>query len=353
MRRDTSSLFSVACWSLKWEGISGAGHYRPWRTVPPRRPALVLTPGSSAECPASGTTVSRAPGQAAANSNAVSGGTTGPGSAPARSPPGCWSDAAHLSRVTFLPAGTGHARSNAPRSAPGRMRCGPARGSSPPCRGRAAGSSTNLRTGSPGARRRQMHRRVRMAQPSQVVAQQVAAFGLRHDGSTNSAFRHRGKTRFRPVKEPLHLRPAAEEHAAQHAAQHPLGVLLRIGKREGGPPGAAEQQPSLDAEETAQHLDVGDEVRGGVSRNPRPAGVTDRHRVGRKSRCANRRGRRSAGAPRRPRPPVRHAGTAPAGRAGCPPVPVHDVAGGQRQEAGLERPDIGKRSPRGMVVRML
>ncbi|MGH7083717.1 MAG: DUF2237 family protein [Acetobacteraceae bacterium] len=26
MRRDTSSLFSVACWPLKWAGIAGAGH---------------------------------------------------------------------------------------------------------------------------------------------------------------------------------------------------------------------------------------------------------------------------------------------------------------------------------------
>ena len=38
--------------------------------------SAVRTPGSSAECPASGTTVSRAPGQAAARSKAVSGGQT-------------------------------------------------------------------------------------------------------------------------------------------------------------------------------------------------------------------------------------------------------------------------------------
>ena len=38
--------------------------------------SAVLTPGSSAECPASGTIVSRAPGQAAASSKAVSAGQT-------------------------------------------------------------------------------------------------------------------------------------------------------------------------------------------------------------------------------------------------------------------------------------
>ncbi len=38
--------------------------------------SAVRTPGSSAEWPASGTTVSRAPGQAAASSKAVSGGQT-------------------------------------------------------------------------------------------------------------------------------------------------------------------------------------------------------------------------------------------------------------------------------------
>ena len=74
MRRDTRSLFSVACWSLKWEGISGAGHYRPWRKRSTAATSARRMPGSSAECPASGTIDSRAAGQAAASSNAVAAG---------------------------------------------------------------------------------------------------------------------------------------------------------------------------------------------------------------------------------------------------------------------------------------
>ena len=52
---------------------------------------------------------------------------------------------------------------------------------------------------------------------------------------------------------------------------------LSIGQRQRGTPGAAEQQPALDAEVPAQRLDVGHQVLGGVllepAERPRSAGA--------------------------------------------------------------------------------
>src|SRR3546814_16082947 len=57
---------------------------------------------------------------------------------------------------------------------------------------------------------------------------------------------------------------AAEEDAAQHQGAHPLGMRLRIGKRQGRAPGAAEHVPAHDAQVVAQALHVGDQQRRGV-----------------------------------------------------------------------------------------
>src|SRR3546814_9101025 len=46
------------------------------------------------------------------------------------------------------------------------------------------------------------------------------------------------------VEKPLDLALAAEEDAAQHQGAHPLGMRLRIGKRQGRAPGAAEPVPA-------------------------------------------------------------------------------------------------------------
>ena len=70
------------------------------------------------------------------------------------------------------------------------------------------------------------------------------------------------------MQEPVHLGAPAEEHAAQHAAGHALRVRLRVGERQRGAPGAAEQQPAVDAQMRAQHLDIGDQVGGGVGLQP-------------------------------------------------------------------------------------
>ena len=73
-----------------------------------------------------------------------------------------------------------------------------------------------------------------------------------------------GEDPAQPVKEPFHLLVAAEEDAAQHAARDACGMRLGIGQRQGGAPGAAEEQPFLNAEEAPQRLDVLDQMRRGV-----------------------------------------------------------------------------------------
>src|SRR6185437_3197300 len=56
----------------------------------------------------------------------------------------------------------------------------------------------------------------------------------------------------------------AQKDAAQHEGKDALGMRLGIGERQRRAPGAAEGEPALDAEMTAQRLHVGDEMRGRV-----------------------------------------------------------------------------------------
>jgi len=106
----------------------------------------------------------------------------------------------------------------------------------------------------PGPRRRQVHQRVGVAEPPQVGPQDVAPLLRRQvldEGCPGI-----GEDAAKAGQEPLHLRPAAEEDAAQHAARHPLRMRLGIGEREGRAPGPAKQQPALDAERSPQRLDI-------------------------------------------------------------------------------------------------
>ena len=64
--------------------------------------------------------------------------------------------------------------------------------------------------------------------------------------------------------EPPDVPSSAQEDAAQDESRDPLGMGLRICKRERRTPGAAEHEPGADAEVAADSLDVPDQVRGGV-----------------------------------------------------------------------------------------
>lgn len=64
--------------------------------------------------------------------------------------------------------------------------------------------------------------------------------------------------------EPAELVRAAQEDAAQDQCLDPLGMGLRVGQRQGRPPGAAEQHPALDAQVLADALHVLHQVPGGV-----------------------------------------------------------------------------------------
>ena len=54
------------------------------------------------------------------------------------------------------------------------------------------------------------------------------------------------------MHEPVDLLRTAEEDAAQHQTEHALRMGFSVGERQRGPPGAAENQPSLDAQMHAQ-----------------------------------------------------------------------------------------------------
>src|SRR5207247_11339891 len=62
------------------------------------------------------------------------------------------------------------------------------------------------------------------------------------------------------VEKPLYLLAAAEKDPAQHEPRTVPGVGRGIIERQCRAPGAAEDEPSLDAEGGAQMLDVGDEM---------------------------------------------------------------------------------------------
>ena len=120
------------------------------------------------------------------------------------------------------------------------------------------------------------------------------------------------------------------------------GIRLGVGQRQRGAPGAAEQQPAVDAEMAAQGLDVGDQVLGGVvlqaAERTRPAGaalVEDDHapELGVEEAAMHR-----AGAGARAAVQEQHR---PAARV-ADLLPVHDMAGRERQVAGLERADLGE-----------
>ena len=175
---------------------------------------------------------------------------------------------------------------------------------------------------------------------AQVAAQQVAALGLRQEAGE---LRMRvGEHRAQPVEEPVDLAGPAEEHAAQHAAGHPVRIGLGVGQRQRRAPGAAEQQPAVDAEMPAQPLDVLDQVVGGVvgqaaerARPPGAALVEDHHapEVGVEEAPVHRaRAGARAAMQEQHRPAARIADL----------LPVHDMAGRERQVAGLERADLGK-----------
>jgi hypothetical protein len=63
------------------------------------------------------------------------------------------------------------------------------------------------------------------------------------------------------IEEPVDLRLAAQEDAAQRETAHPARMMLGIGQCEGGAPGAAEHEPAIDAEMRAQLLHVLDQMR--------------------------------------------------------------------------------------------
>ena len=103
------------------------------------------------------------------------------------------------------------------------------------------------------------------------------------------------------------------------------------------------------AEVLAQHLDVGDQMRGGVvlqaAQRARAAGaalVEDQD-------APDIAGRRSGDAPRRRRRQGRRAGTAPAAVGVARLLPIHHMSAGQRQVAGLEWSDLGKQVASGHV----
>ena len=114
----------------------------------------------------------------------------------------------------------------------------------------------------PGLGCGQADRRVGVEQPPVIGAQNVVAFrfGQRRDEGPPGFGKHRAQ----PVEEPADLLRPAEEDPAQDQTETALGVSLGVGQGQGAAPGAAEQEPAVDAERSAQPLHVGDQMVGGV-----------------------------------------------------------------------------------------
>ena len=66
------------------------------------------------------------------------------------------------------------------------------------------------------------------------------------------------------VEEAAQLVGRGEKHASQDGAEAGAAVGSGIGHRQRGAPGAAEDQPAVDAQVLANALDVGHQMRGGV-----------------------------------------------------------------------------------------
>ena len=116
----------------------------------------------------------------------------------------------------------------------------------------------------PRSRCRHMNGRVRVGQPAQVGTQHIIPL-LRRQVAEEGRVRI-GEHRAQSMQEPVHLRPPAQEHAAQHQTAHPVRMRLRIGQRQRRTPGPTKQQPPLDPEVSAQRLDIGHQVRRRVLR---------------------------------------------------------------------------------------
>ena len=183
-----------------------------------------------------------------------------------------------------------------------------------------------------------MDGRVGVGEALEIEAEQVVLLVLGQKGCEGGV--GVGKDAGQAVQEPVELGGAAEKDAAQDEAGDAVGMGLGVGEGEGGAPGAAEKKEALDAQMFAQGLDVGDQVGGGVvvqaAERARPAGaaLVEDHDApeGRIEEAAVDGAGAGAGAA------VEEQDGAALRVADL--LPIHDVAAGERQVAGLERSDF-------------
>lgn len=84
-------------------------------------------------------------------------------------------------------------------------------------------------------------------------------------GNTSAeAFPSLGEEARYAALQPVDLGPASGGDAVEDDPGDTAGVLLGIGQNQGRPPGAAEQQPTVNAEVLAQVLEVPDQMRSRV-----------------------------------------------------------------------------------------
>src|SRR6516225_5534807 len=127
----------------------------------------------------------------------------------------------------------------------------------------------------PGARRRHVDARVWVEQAAAVGGQYVPSLGPRQklrEGAPSL-----GKDPAHAIKKPVDLLLPAEKNSAQDEPGAAPGVGRGIIKRQCRAPGAAKDEPSFEAEQGAQALDVGHEMCRGVildlAKRGRPAGA--------------------------------------------------------------------------------
>ena len=142
---------------------------------------------------------------------------------------------------------------------------------------------------------------------------------------------HVRENRCDAVQEPVHLARAAQKDAAQHAAGHALGMRLRVGQRERRAPGAAEQQPAVDAQMAAQPLDILDQI--GVVLSSRPPSGRDRpaprwSKMTMRQNAGSKNRRCTAPAPA-PGPPCRNSTGKPRGLPACSQYITWEVESGR------------------------
>ena len=100
-------------------------------------------------------------------------------------------------------------------------------------------------------------------QAAMVGVQHVAALGVRQH--LDELGPRVGKEVARAVLvEPIQLGGGRAEDAAQDQAADTLGMRLRVGQRQRAAPRATKEHPTLNADELAQPLDVGDQVPGRI-----------------------------------------------------------------------------------------